>query len=469
MENSSPKVIKKRFTKHLIIIFLIIIGFGVYYINSLLPIITGYPAKYLCSAVFVSNRAQEEVEAMDLHFSFIKFTSNKVDFQDSSVTSSFLWGKSKAIYRKGFGSTLIRDVNEEDLRKIKFPASTPITYNQDTTIWPLGNVMPDTTTNINTEKLDQITEKLMVKDGYNGHAFAFMVLHKGVPVVESYQPAFTPQTRFLSWSMAKSFTNTLVGIMVQKGKLDINQPVDIPEWKEDDRSQITINNLMQMQSGLTWNEDYGNRSDVTMMLYCSNNFAEYTSSRPLSNPIDSLWYYSSGSTNVVSHLIRKSINNDQEYYQFAKTQLFNKIGMPDAVFEVDPSGTHVGSSYIYATARDYARYGLLNLQDGIFNGERILPEGWVKYSTTPACSSHGEYGAFFWLNKSKDQPFGTDGQRIYFPSAPEDMYSCNGYDGQRIFMIPSKELVVVVLGFSHKPDHVMDLDALLGDIIGTIN
>lgn len=131
--------------------------------------------------------------------------------------------------------------------------------------------------------------------------------------------------------------------------------------------------------------------------------------------------------------------------------------MTSALFEVDASGTQVGSSYVYATARDYARFGLLYLQDGMFNGERILPEGWVKYSTTPGSGNKGEYGALFWLNKAK-----------FYPSAPEDMFSCNGHDGQRIFIIPSKELVVVVLGYSPKPDKLMDFDALLADILKAI-
>jgi hypothetical protein len=131
--------------------------------------------------------------------------------------------------------------------------------------------------------------------------------------------------------------------------------------------------------------------------------------------------------------------------------------MPDAVFEVDASGNFAGSSYIYATARDFARYGLLHLQDGVFYGERILPEGWVKYCTNPNNQSNGQYGSLFWLNKSRE-----------FPSAPDDMYFCRGYDGQRIFIIPSKELIVVILGFSHKPDHVMNCDALLGDVLSTI-
>lgn len=458
MTTLSRRRIKNRIFWSITAVLLIGLAYGVFYINSLLPIITGYPAKYLCSAVFVSNRAQADVEALDLHFSFIKYTKNKVDYQDSSVTSSFLWGKSKAIYRKGFGATLLRGTDEATLRKIKFPKFTSANYNQDTIAWPLGNILPDTISGVDKAKLGQVTQKLMVEKGYNGNAFAFMVIHKGIPVAESYQPEFSAKTRFQSWSMAKSFTNTLAGIMVKDGKLDINQPINIPEWQADDRKQITYKNLMYAESGLLWNEDYGNRSDVTVMLYCKNDFARFVFGQPLEAPVGTKWNYSSGNPNVVTYQIRQTIGNDQEYYKFPYTRLFNKIGMPDAVFEVDASGTFVGSSYIYATARDFARYGLMLLHDGVFNGERTLPEGWVSYSTAPNKQSKGEYGSLFWLNKSKK-----------YPSAPDDMFWCQGYDGQRIFIIPSKDLIVVILGFSHKPNHVMDCDALLGDILKTIN
>ena len=456
MKRTSGKLNLRRILLSVFVLLLIGLAYGFFYIHSLLPIITGYPAKYLCSAVFVSGREQSEVEAMDLKFSFIKYAKNVVNFQDSSVTSSFLWGKSKAIYRKGFGATLLRGADEKELRKIKFPV-VPAAYNQDTIAWPMGNIFPDTATNIDKEALDQITKKLMDDDGYQGHAFAFFVVHKGIPIAEAYQPQFDAKTRFMSWSMAKSFTNTLAGIMVKDGKWDINLPMNIPEWQADDRKQITYNNLMQAESGLLWNEDYGNRSDVTVMLYCENDFARFVFDHSLEAPVGSKWYYSSGNPNVVTYQIRKTIGNDQEYYQFPKTRLFNEIGMPDAIFEVDASGNFVGSSYIYATARDYARYGLLYLQDGVFNGERILPEGWVKYSTAPNKHSNGQYGSLFWLNQSNE-----------FPSVPKDMYCCKGYDGQRIFMIPSKELVVVILGFSHKPDHAMNCDQLLGDILSAI-
>ena len=131
--------------------------------------------------------------------------------------------------------------------------------------------------------------------------------------------------------------------------------------------------------------------------------------------------------------------------------------MADAVFEVDPTGTRVGSSYLYATARDYARFALLYQNDGVFNGERILPEGWVKYSTTVAAASNGAYGSFFWLNKGRE-----------LPSAPEDMYMCVGHDGQLIFIMPSQELIVVILGYSSTSKGGMDFDKLLKDILNTL-
>ena len=457
MATPSGKRKNKRILWWTTTILLAVMTYGAFTINSLLPIVTGYPAKYLCSAVFISNRKQADVEALDLYFSLLKYTHNKVNFQDSTVTSSFLWKKSKAIYRKGFGSTLLRDTDETTLRKLKFPALESIKYNQDTVAWPMGNLLPDMNTGIDKVKLAEITKKLIQDNGYGGNAFALIVLHKGIPVAESYKPEFNLKTRFQSWSMAKSFTNALVGIMVNEGRLNILKPVDINEWQNDDRRQITLNNLMQMQSGLQWNEDYGTRSDVTAMLYCEYDFARYTFNRLLGSPAGSAWMYSSGSANVISYIMRKTFNNDAQYYSFADTALFHKIGISDAVFEVDPSGTLVGSSYLYATARDYARFGLLYLRDGIFNGERILPEGWVKYTTTPATHSKGLYGSLFWVNSTK-----------YYPSAPSDMYSCNGHEGQRIFIIPSKELVAVVLGYSPKPHHVMNFDALLADILKTL-
>jgi CubicO group peptidase (beta-lactamase class C family) len=429
---------------------------GALYLNSLMPIITRYAAKNLCSAVFVAGRDQADVEAIDLNFSVIKYAKNNVDYSDSSVTSHFLWSRSKAIYRNGFGATLLRGVTEESLKKIKYPAGTQPGYSQDTIPWPLGDLVPDTATGIDISKLKEISKRLVDDNAYNGNAFAFVVLHRGIPVVEAYKPQFNRNTRLLSWSMAKSFTNALVGILVGEGKLDINKPVAIDEWKGDDRSKITLNDLLQMQSGLKWNEDYGSRSDVNVMLHIEKDMAAFAYNKTLEHDPGTFWSYSSGTANIVSYLIRKKFTDDSGYYAFADTNFFNKTGMPDAIFEVDPSGTRVGSSYIYATALDYARFGLLYLNDGVFNGKRILPEGWVKYTTEAASASNNGYGAFFWLNKGRN-----------FPSVPENMYMCNGHDGQEIFILPDQQLVVVVLGYSPQPVG-MDCDRLLKDILGTL-
>lgn len=436
----------------------IILAVAFIYLNSVMPIITGYAAKNLCSNVFVSGRDAADIEKVDLNFSFIKYTRNDVDYENKGVTSRFLWGRSRAIYRDGFGSTLLRDVPEETLRKAVFPNDTDPGYRKDTIEWPLGDIVPDTiSTGIDKAAITKISGQLINNNAYSGNAFAFIVLHKGVPVAEAYKPEFNKDTRFLSWSMAKSFTNALTGILVRQGKMDIMQPADVEEWKGDERSKITLNDLLQMQSGLKWNEDYGSRSDVNLMLFNKGDMSRYAVSSPSEYPAGTQWKYSSGTANIICNLIRNEFESDTSCYAFIQDEFFEKIGITDAVFEVDPSGDFIGSSYLYATARDYARFGLLYLNDGVFNGERILPEGWVNYTRTPASASNGEYGALFWLNRSGK-----------YPSAPEDMYSCNGHDGQYIFIIPSRELIMVVLGFSPKPDNELELDRLVTDILTTL-
>jgi CubicO group peptidase (beta-lactamase class C family) len=428
---------------------------GGFYLNSLMPVITGYPAKYLCSAVFISNRKPADVVALDLNFSLIRYVTNEINFKEKSVTSRFLWSRSKAIYRYGFGSTLLRGADTANLATMKFPELKWATYSQDYISWPYGNIIPDNNTGIDRKALAEIAENLVKQGKYGGNPFAIVVVHKGVPVAEQYKAGMTKRSRFLGWSIAKSLTNALAGIMVKDSLLNITDKTGIPGWQNDSRKNITINDLMQMQSGLRWTEDYGSRSDVTKMLYTSSDFAGYAMNQPPEDPAGSKWYYSSGSTNIVSSLLRKKFSDDSSYHAYVHTRLLDKIGMPNAVLETDPTGTIAGSSYVYATARDYARFGLLYLRDGVFNGERILPEGWVRYTTTPASHSDGSYGAFFWLNKSRE-----------YPSAPADMYYCNGHDGQRVFIIPSADLVIAVMGYSPKPDHEIDFDRLLKDILG---
>ena len=436
---------KKTILRILLAVLLAAILGGCVYLNSLMPIITGYAAKNLASDVFVSGREPADVEALDLNFSFIKFTRNKVDFENHTVTSRFLWSKSQALYREGYGVTLLRGKNAlARLQAQKYPDVVNIPGPE--TLLPGDSAL--------TARLAPIAKALVDDHAYNGTPFAFIVVHQDGVVAERYREGITADTRLLSWSMGKSFTNALVGIMAGDGLVDIHAPMDIPEWQGDGRAAITLSDLMQMQSGLEWNENYGTRSDVNLMLHREEDMGLFALSKPLMAKPGTHWYYSSGSTNIIVRYLRGRFASEEEFLQYIHERLFDPLGIDNPCFEPDMSGTPVGSSYLYATARDFARLGHMYLHDGCVGEERLLPEHWVEYTTTPASDSKGGYGACFWLNRSKT-----------YPSAPEDMYSCQGHDGQMIFIIPSKELVVVVLGYSPKPDRVIEFDRLLGDII----
>ena len=439
---------KKTFFRIALALLLAALLGGCLYLNSLMPIITGYAAKNLASDVFVSGREPADVEALDLHFSFIKFTRNRVDYENRTVTSRFLWSKSTALYRDGYGVTLLRGRKAmERLKAQAFPL--PPEASGPGTLQPGDSAVA--------ARLEPVAKALVDDHAYNGTPFAFIVLHDGAIVAERYRQGITADTRLLSWSMGKSFTNALVGLMAGDGLVDIHAPMDIPEWQGDGRAAITLSDLMQMQSGLEWNENYGNRSDVNLMLHREEDMGLFALSKPLMAKPGTHWYYSSGSTNIVMRYLRGKFASDAEFLAYLRSRLFEPLGIRNACFEPDMSGTPVGSSYLYVTARDYARFGQLYLDDGLAGPARILPEGWVDYTRTPASASQGGYGAFFWLNRNRT-----------CPDAPADMFSCQGHDGQEIYIIPSKKLVVVVLGYSPKPDRVIDFNALLRDIIAQL-
>lgn len=438
-------------------IFIVALVAGIFYVNSLIQIITGYAAKNLCSAVFISQRDAKSVEQLDLNFFPIQYTENEVDYENKAVISHFLWGSSKAIYREGFGAMILQNADEETLKKEIFPVSQTIDFLKDTVDWPLGDrISEDIPKNVDIIELKNIAVQLIDSQSYNGTPFSFMVIYNDIPVMEYYKKGFHKDMRLLSWSMAKSFTNAIAGVMTEKGMLDIHAATGVEAWQKDDRKTITVNDLMQMQSGLEWNEEYGNKSDVNVMLHCVSDMGLYAINKPLKNIPGKEWYYSSGSTNIVCHLMKEKFSSTTEYYDFIINQFFKKVGFNDIIFEIDESGTYLGSSYIYATTRDYARFGLIYLNNGYVNQERLFPEWWVNYTITPAKESKNQYGSFFWLNKDKT-----------FPNIPEDTYYCSGHDGQKIFIIPSREVVIVVLGYSPLPESI-DFNRLVKDILEQI-
>lgn len=444
----------KKISKILLTIILIAFLGGVYYLNSLMPIITGYAAKNLASAVFISGRTQASMENENLNFSYIKYTKNTIDYDKKTVSSRFLWSTTVAAYNEDYGSVLVKDDKTYNTPLPKINRS--LSYIPDTVAWPLGNIMPDTFgLHINHSKLQDLSDKMFSDTGRMNGTFGFMVLYKGIPVVERYREDFNKDTRFLSWSMAKSLTSTLIGLRSDEKKLNINTPLPVEEWQNDERKNITMKNLLQMNSGLEWNENYGNLSDVTVMLHKTDDFAQYTWDKKLAYPIGTYYYYSSGTTNLASYFLKQSFDNAKDYYEYPYEHLFKKIGINNNIFELDNSGIYIGSSYWYATIRDYARYALLYADKGYFAGKQILSDEWINFTNTTSEGSEDCYTAFFRINKSKS-----------FKNAPEDMLSCRGHNGQAIFIIPSKELVIVRTGYS--PDGTFAFGEMLDGVLDAL-
>ena len=389
----------------------ILAGAG-WYLSDTLPIGTGHTAKTICSNVFISGRDAQDVFKEDiapLHFLFA-ITDFEVDLEIKSVSAAaFGFAERKAIYREGCGCTIVNGLTEDELRQQKLGGVSVLKYLPEQRTrrpWPAGNHGPVVSlpAGVDAEKLAQAMDAAFAEPGSGNlrKTRAVVVVYDGRLIAERYAPGFGLDTPQLGWSMSKSVTNALVGMLVQQGKLELRSPAPVPEWqkKGDPRWKITLDQLLRMSAGLEFSEEYAPFSDAVYMFYDSFDFAAYAANKPLEAEPDGKWHYSSGTANIIARVVRQTIDKASEnYYPYIYQNFFHKIGMLSMVMEPDPSGTFVGSSYMFATPRDWARFGLLYLQDGVWNGERILPEGWVKYTTTPTPRApRGEYGALFWLN-----------------------------------------------------------------------
>lgn len=426
-----------------------------------LPLACAFKAKTLCAGIFVQGLPQERLEAEDCGFDpAFSLVRAKVDEAKKSVTCSILgtglFGQT-AIYIDALGPVLLSGTSEKKLRAIaaSAPARAFGGAAGDDAPWPKGEgsgALGDAASSgMDRAALGAAVDAAFAENdsAKQKRSRAIVVVHGGRIVAERYAPGITKDTRLISWSMAKSFTNAMIGILAAQGRLDIRAKAPVPEWSKpgDPRAAITTDMLMRMSSGLEWFEDYTEHpiSDVNRMLFLEPDAAAYAARKKLAAAPDSLWSYSSGTTNIVSRIVRDTVGSEAAYLAFPYRELFDRIGMKSAVFGTDGAGTFVGSSYIYATARDFARFGLLCLRDGVWEGERILPEGWMAYSTTPTkLAAKGEYGAFFWLNRGSP---GKPSDRN-FPGMPEDLYIADGFQGQEIYVCPSLDLVAVRLGMT---------------------
>ncbi len=417
------------------------------YGHQIIKIASSYCAKIVCSCLFVSGRSLESIKAEDLYA--IPFARIQVDDSQHLIASDIYGlGTSRAIFRPGLVCTLVNELSVEEI--LDQSAATLV----DTLYSSLQEVsfIPS---NIDSLQLSRVIQQAFTETSVDHvkRTRAVNILYKGQLVWEQYAPGITASTPLLGWSMTKSVTNAMIGVLVKAGKLDIYQPAPIQEWQTDDRKSITIDQLLRMSSGLDFGEAYSRPSDATKMLFLKKSAGTFAMQSKIGNPPGTKWYYSSGTSNILQEIIRRQFKTIADYQAYPHDHLFDKIGMHSAIIEPDASGTYIGSSFMYATARDWARFGQLYLQDGIWAGERILPEGWVSYSAKETPHSDGQYGAHFWMDHL-DKSF------------PQDAYYADGYEGQYVVIIPSKQLVIVRLGCTQ--DDAFDLNTFVKDIVAAI-
>jgi len=405
-----------------------------------LPIISGYAAKVVASGVFVAGRPAKDVVRQDLVSFPANLASCSVDSSDSSVNASVLGlARRKAIYRRGLGATLVSGLGEGEIRAQQVVRASPPVVDQDTVDWPMGDRAARSDSGgriigVDTAKLGAAVGVAFGQGAPASGTRAVVVIHRGRLVYERYAPGFDRHTRLAGWSMTKGVTSAMAGILEGQHLLDVREAAPVEQWKTDDRRTIRVDDLLHMNSGLSWWELYAGPAAATRMLFEEGDMGDFAERSALRHPPGTVFNYSSGTANILSSVIRDKIGAG--YYRWPYEQFFYRIGMYSAVLEPDAGGTFVGSSYCYATARDWARFGLLYLQDGVWDGQRILPVGWVDYTRKGR-----DYGAMWWLN--------TDGAR--FPGVPSDCFSSEGYEGQYVWVIPSRDLVVVRLAMEHGP------------------
>lgn len=442
-----------KIIKRILILLVLILGIAAYLNYPKLNIISGYASKSLGSNAFISNRSAADIVANDNNMPLIKLADATLNEKENNATATvFGLMERKSVYREGLGCVLVNDAFDASKMTLK-PNRF---FAKDSLPFPFGSKKAIDTVfgNINYKLLNKAIEKAFDSAAIK-KTRTVVVLYKNHLIAEKYADGFTKETPVLGWSMTKSIWATLYGTLEYNGKINVNSPALIPEWQKDERKNITINNLLRMQSGLEWEEDYTTISDVTKMLFLNADMTTgQRDKKAIAKPTE-IWNYSSGTTNLLSGVLRDQFSTRQEYLDYPYKALIDKIGMHSMLLEADMEGNYVGSSYGWATTRDWAKFGTLYLNKGNWNGEQLFSEKWVDYISKPTVHSDAVYGAHFWLNAGGK-----------FPDVPRDMYSANGFQGQYVIVIPSKDLVVVRMGLAENP--IFDVNEFLSGIIKSI-
>jgi CubicO group peptidase (beta-lactamase class C family) len=455
-----------------LVLLLLVLAFALWIkAPEVLRVGANYAAKIVCSNVFLAGRDPDEVLRTDVQapgVALLHLMRVSVDRERRIVRAGLFGfiGDGLAVARTSTGCAVVPDGNLDFALHVGSvpahpadaragtalaapvpPATAPISTPAGTgTNADPGAEWPDGSAVATRAALD----RLLADDTLAGPGMrAIVVVDHGRIVAERYATGFSATTPLLGWSMAKSVVAGLVGMLVKDGRLALDQPAGWPA-PGGGREHIRIADLLAMSSGLRFNEGYGAVPDVTRMLYLQPDMAGFARAQPLVHSAGEFWSYSSGSANILSRIVQDAAGALGAAYPTER--LFKPLGMTSAVIETDEDGTLVGSSYMYATARDWARYGLFLQQDGVWQGQEMLPRGYVAMMASPVAASGGEYGhGLVWLwgpdavtpGKNPDAAF----------EIPADTFWMEGHDGQSTAVIPSRQLVVVRLGLTPSRNH----------------
>lgn len=414
-------------------LLILIVGVALVHGGQLLSMGSAYKSKMLCSEMFVAGRDQDSVldDLVVDDLSVLKSINFSIDDKTRTVTSSFYGtAKSKVQYRENGGCAVVSDIGysipaQGRTNDIDLSLEKPKTPDDSR----LNEVVSNAFSEPDPERLKRTR--------------AVVILYKGKIISERYSDNIDKDTPLLGWSMTKSVMNAIVGILVKEGDISLDSPIDHKSWSNpnDPRQTITVRHLLNMTSGLKFNEDMSDPlADVNRMILQEPDMAEFAANMPLEKVPGSRWQYSSGNTILLSDYIRRVLGDDK-YHLFPKNALFDRLHMKHSMIETDASGTFVGSSFMYATARDWARFGLLYLQNGIWEGERLFPDDWLQYTLKPAPSNEKvNFGAHFWLGI----PDAYRGKVEV--TLPKSTFHAIGHEGQFITVVPSRNVVIVRFG-----------------------
>jgi CubicO group peptidase (beta-lactamase class C family) len=420
---------------------------------------SGYMAEQLCAGLFVSGRSFDHVMAEDLSgpgLDALALFTPRVDETAKTVRASpfgvGIAGQT-AVFRNGLGCTLIRHKSVGAARARNPDPFGPELPPASDAEWPDGSRVAagpwgpdfDWPAGVDGQAASRAVDAIFAEPdpAHPRKTRGLVVAYKGRIVAERYAPGFDAHMPLVGWSMSKTGTKALIGLRIEDGALALDDKRLIPEWlgQDDMRGEITIDMLLRMTSGLAFDEDPNDKlSDLSQMMFVHGNTAAFAASKPIVYAPGTHWSYSTGTSAILSAVLRETFDNEQDYLRYPRERLFGPLGMRTAQLAPDASGTLMGGAFLYASARDWARLGLLFLRDGRWGGERILPEGWVAYTTRPTVQSPNDrYGAQVWLKLEKSENLGE-------PPMPEDSFYMLGHNGQVVAMVPSKDLVVVRLG-----------------------